>query len=181
MEFLETQLAGAYLIRIKRIEDERGFFARVWCGDEFRRVGLNPSLAQVNVGFSRRLGTVRGMHFQVSPFREAKLVRCTQGAIYDVIVDLREDSPTRGRWLGYELSADNRMMLYAPEGFAHGYQTLCDNSEMYYHASVPYAPASARGIRFNDPAIGIKWPLPPSIVSDADARWPDFSAAIKQA
>lgn len=176
MEFQETELPGAYLVRLKRIEDERGFFARAWCGEEFRRAGLNPSLSQINVGFSRRLGTVRGMHFQVSPFGEAKLVRCTQGAIFDVIVDLREDSSTRGRWFGYELSAENRMMLYLPEGFAHGYQTLCDNTEMYYHASVPYAPAAARGIRFNDPAIGIKWPLPPSIISDADAKWPDYDA-----
>jgi dTDP-4-dehydrorhamnose 3,5-epimerase len=130
-------------------------------------------MVQLNVGFSHRKGTLRGLHYQVPPHQEAKLIRCTRGAVFDVIVDLRPDSPTRGQWIGAELSEENSLMLYAPEGFAHGYQTLVDNTETYYLTSASYAASAARGVRYNDPAFGISWPLPVSVVSDADRRWPD--------
>lgn len=130
-------------------------------------------MVQLNVGFSHKKGTVRGMHYQDKPHQEAKLVRCTRGAIYDVIIDLCPDSPTRGQWYGAELTADNTTMLYAPEGFAHGYQTLADNTEMYYMTSATYASAAARGVRYNDPAFGIQWPLPVTVISDQDQKWPD--------
>jgi dTDP-4-dehydrorhamnose 3,5-epimerase len=174
MEFTETSLKGAWLIRLKKNEDERGYFARAWCREEFARHGLNPDMVQLNTGFSRRRGTVRGMHFQVAPNAEAKLIRCVRGAIYDVIVDLRQESPTFRKWLGVEVTADNGLMVYCPEGFAHGYQTLLDDTETYYLTSAPYAPAAARGVRHDDPAFGIKWPLPITIVSLADQGWPAF-------
>ena len=131
MEFTETPLKGACVVRLRKIEDDRGYFARAWCRDEFLQQGLNPAMVQLNVGFSHRRGTVRGMHYQLAPHAEAKFIRCTRGAIYDVIIDLREGSPTFGRWYGLELTPDNGLMLYAPEGFAHGYQTLQDDTEMY--------------------------------------------------
>ena len=131
MEFTETTLKGAYVVRLRKIEDDRGHFARAWCRDEFLQQGLNPAMVQLNVGFSHRRGTMRGMHYQLAPHAEAKFIRCTRGAIYDVIIDLRERSPTLGRWYGLELSPDNGLMVYAPEGFAHGYQTLQDDTEMY--------------------------------------------------
>lgn len=174
MEFIETSLRGAFVVRPKRIEDERGYFGRAWCREEFLEHGLNPQMAQLNVGFSHRRGTVRGMHYQVAPHAEAKFVRCTRGGMYDVIIDLREDSPTRGEWYGVELTADNGIMIYAPEGFAHGYQTLQDDTEMYYLTSAMYAPGSARGVRFDDPRFGIQWPLPVSMISVADRSWPDY-------
>ena len=129
MEFTETPLKGACVVRLRKIEDERGYFARAWCCDEFVQQGLAPAMVQLNVGFSHRRGTVRGMHYQLAPHAEAKFIRCTRGAIYDVIIDLRERSPTFGRWYGLELAPDNGLMLYAPEGFAHGYQTLQDDTE----------------------------------------------------
>ena len=174
MEFVETALKGAYLVRPRRIEDDRGFFARAWCRDEFAGHLLNPSIAQLNVAFSRRKGTLRGLHHQHEPHAEAKLVRCTRGAVYDVIVDLRADSPTRGQWFGAELTADNGTMLYVPEGFAHGYQTLADDTEIYYLTSVPYAPEAASGVRYDDEGFGIKWPLPVAVISHADRTWPDY-------
>ena len=174
MEFTETPLKGACVVRLRKIEDDRGYFARAWCRDEFLQQGLNPAMVQLNVGFSHRRGTVRGMHYQLAPHAEAKFIRCTRGAIYDVIIDLRQDSPTIGQWYGIELSPDNGLMLYAPEGFAHGYQTLQDNTEMYYLTSVPYAPAAARGARYDDPTFGVIWPLPVSLISVADRQWPDF-------
>lgn len=174
MEFEPTPLAGAFLVRPKKLADARGFFARVWCTEEFRQHGLNPTIVQINTGLSHKAGTLRGMHFQQAPHAEAKFIRCTRGAIYDVIVDLRPDSPTRGRWVGYELTAENGHMLYAPEGFAHGYQTLCDDAEMYYTTSAMYAGGAARGVRFDDPAFGIVWPRPVSVISDADRGWPDY-------
>jgi dTDP-4-dehydrorhamnose 3,5-epimerase len=174
MEFVETPLTGAYLVRQQRIADHRGFFARAFCQHEFGAAGLQAQLAQLNVGFSPAAGTIRGLHYQEAPHAEAKFMRCTRGAIFDVVVDLRHDSPTRGRWYGVELNADTGDMLYAPEGFAHGYQTLEPNTEMYYLTSAFYAAASARGIRFDDPAIGIRWPLSVTAISDADRRWPDF-------
>src|SRR5262245_60612405 len=174
MEFSETKLKGAFLISLKKIQDQRGFFARTWCSEEFGKHGLNPNVAQVNVAFNHTKGTLRGMHFQHPPHQEAKLIRCTRGRIYDVIVDLRPDSPTRGQWHGAELDAENHQMRYAPEGFAHGYQTLADNTEMYYMTSCPYAPSAAAGVPHDDPAFGIKWPLPVSLISDADRKWPLF-------
>ena len=147
MIFTETRLAGAYLIEPERIEDERGFFARTWCRDEFERHGLNPRLVQCNVSYNARRGTLRGMHYQAKPHEEAKLVRCTRGAIYDVIVDLRPDSPTYRQWVAAELTAENRRMLYIPEGFAHGFQTLADETEVFYQMSELFHPESARGVR----------------------------------
>lgn len=174
MEFEPTRLAGAYLVRQKKLVDARGYFARVWCSEEFRQHGLDPTIVQINTGLSHKAGTLRGMHYQEAPHAEAKFVRCTRGAIFDVVVDLRPDSPTRGQWVGYELTAENGLMLYAPQGFAHGYQTLCDDSEMYYTTTALYAGSAARGVRFDDPAFGIAWPLPVSVISDADRGWPDY-------
>jgi dTDP-4-dehydrorhamnose 3,5-epimerase len=174
MEFRETKLKGAFLILLKRIEDERGYFARAWCSAEFAGRGLTSSISQINVGFSPSKGTLRGLHYQEAPHAESKLVRCTRGAIWDVIVDLRPGSPTRGQWVGAELTADNANMIFAPEGFAHGYQTLCDDTEVGYLTSQPYAPQAARGVRYNDPSLGIAWPLPPRLISRSDESWPDF-------
>jgi dTDP-4-dehydrorhamnose 3,5-epimerase len=175
MEFTETRLKGAFVIDLRRIADHRGFFGRGWCRDEMAQHGLIPDMVQLNVGFNHQKGTVRGMHFQDPPHQEAKLVRCTRGAIIDVIVDLRPDSPTHRQWLGVELTADNHTMLYVPEGVAHGYQTLTDDAEMYYMTSASYAPAAARGVRYNDPAFGIAWPLAVTAISDVDAKWPDYA------
>lgn len=174
MEFEETELAGAYLVRQKKLVDARGYFARVWCTEEFRQHGLDPTIVQINTGLSHAKGTLRGMHYQLAPHAEAKFMRCTRGAIYDVIVDLRPESATCGRWVGYELTAESGDMLYAPAGFAHGYQTLCADAEMYYTTSAMYAGASARGVRFDDPAFGIAWPLPVTVISDADRSWPKW-------
>lgn len=161
MKFAPTALAGAFVIELETSSDERGFFARSFCRDEFSARGLDPEVAQCNISLSRAAGTLRGMHYQSAPRAEAKLVRCTAGAIYDVIVDLRGGSPTYRRWFGVELSAANRRMLYAPEGIAHGFQTLADDTEVHYQMSQPYDPAAARGIRWDDPAIGIVWPPAP--------------------
>lgn len=176
MKFIATELGGAYLIELERMEDERGFFARTFCRDEFAAHGLRPTFVQCNVSFNARRGTVRGMHFQEKPHEEAKLVRCTRGAIYDVILDLRKGSRTHKRWTAVELTADNGRMLYVPEGFAHGFQTLEDNSEVFYQMSEMYHSESARGVRWNDPAFGIRWPLPSPILSERDARFADFEA-----
>ena len=147
MKFIETKLAGAYIIELDLIKDTRGFFARSWCQEEFAKHGLNPNLVQCNISFNHQKGTLRGMHYQIKPHEEAKLVRCTQGKIYDVIIDLRTNSTTYKQWFGVELSAANRKMLYIPEGFAHGFQTLEDHSEVFYQMSNFYHPESARGIR----------------------------------
>jgi dTDP-4-dehydrorhamnose 3,5-epimerase len=178
MEFTETTLKGTYLVRPQRHEDERGHFARAWCGDEFREHGLRGQMVQLNVGLSRQRGTLRGLHYQAAPHAEAKFVRCTRGAIYDVIVDLRRESPTFGKWVGAELTADNGLMLYSPEGFAHGCQSLEDNTEFYYLTSVAYVPEAARGLRYDDPVLGIQWPLPVSSISAVDRQWPDFASAL---
>jgi dTDP-4-dehydrorhamnose 3,5-epimerase len=174
VEFTETKLKGAFLISLKKIQDDRGFFARGWCREEFTRHGLNADMVQLNVGFSRSKGTLRGLHYQNPPQQEGKFVRCTRGAIFDVIVDLRPDSPTHRQWFGAELTADNGLMLYSPEGFAQGYQTLEADSEMYYLTSGYYLPTAARGVRYNDPAFQISWPLPVAAISDADKNWPDY-------
>lgn len=175
MLFFEAPIPGAFTVRQKRLSDDRGFFARGWCTEEFRRHGLNPSMVQLNVSFSPLAGTIRGMHYQLAPDAEAKFICCTRGAVFDVVVDLRPDSPAFGRWFGAELTAENDTMLYAPEGCAHGYQTLVDNTATYYLTSAAFAPASARGVRYNDPAFGITWPQPVTMVSKPDQSWPDFA------
>ncbi len=174
MIFTETPLTGAYLIDLERREDERGFFARSWCQEEFSRHGLETRLVQCNISFNMRRGTLRGMHYQAEPYPEAKLVRCTMGAIYDVIIDLRPASPTFKKWFGVELTAENRRALYVPVGFAHGFQTLVDNSEVFYQMSEFFHPECARGVRWNDPCFGIVWPVNPPILSRRDQCYEDF-------
>ena len=169
MKFIETPLKGAYLIEIEPISDHRGFFARSWCEQEFGDQGLNSNLVQCNISFNTKKGTLRGMHYQIKPHEEAKLVRCTQGSIYDVIIDIRPDSPTFKLWHGLNLSGLNRKMLYIPGGFAHGFQTLEDNTEVFYQMSNFYHGESARGIKWDDPDVGIDWILKDNlIISDRD-------------
>ncbi|MDO9028023.1 MAG: dTDP-4-dehydrorhamnose 3,5-epimerase [Candidatus Roizmanbacteria bacterium] len=174
MLFTETKLKGAFIIDIEPREDERGFFARSWCEDEFKRHGLNPRLAQCNISFNKQRGTLRGMHYQAAPFPEAKLVRCTMGAIYDVIIDLRAGSPTFKQWFSVELSAENRRALYIPEDFAHGFQTLTDNTEVFYQMTEFYHPECARGVRWDDPVFGVVWPTESQIISRQDSEFADF-------
>lgn len=174
MLFTETKIKGAYILEAERIVDERGFFARTWAQDEFVAHGLNPDLAQCNASYNHHKGTVRGMHWQEPPHAETKLVRCTQGGIYDAIVDIRADSPTYRQWVGVELTAENRRALYIPEGCAHGFQTLEDATEVFYMITEYYAPAAARGMRWNDPAINLTWPLEITVISDRDAHYPDW-------
>jgi dTDP-4-dehydrorhamnose 3,5-epimerase len=174
MIFRETELKGAFILDPERIEDERGFFARSWCREEMEARGLSADLAQCNISYNARKGTLRGMHYQLPPHAEVKLVRCTMGAIHDVIIDLRAGSPTFRRWVGVDLTADNRRMLYIPEGFAHGFQTLEDDSEVFYQISAYYHPDSARGVRWNDPAIGITWPMSPTVICARDASYGDL-------
>lgn len=172
MKFLATPLEGAFVVELARIEDERGFFARSFCQEEFRAHGLSPVVAQCNVSWNQRKGTLRGLHFQAKPHEEAKLVRCTRGAIWDVIVDLRNESPTRLRWHAVELNAGNRLGLYIPEGFAHGFQTLQDDSEVLYQMAESYHPGLARGVCWNDLKIGVAWPLANPILSERDLSYP---------
>jgi dTDP-4-dehydrorhamnose 3,5-epimerase len=172
MIFTETPLAGAYLIDMTRTADERGFFARTFCAAEFAAQGLTAPVSQCSVSFNARRGTLRGLHFQVAPHDEAKLVRCTRGAIFDAIVDIRETSPTHLRWFGAELTAANHRSLYIPQGFAHGFLSLADDTEVFYMISEPYAPGYARGLRWNDPALGIRWPGQPAVIAARDAEYP---------
>lgn len=174
MRFTELPVAGAFLVEPVAVEDERGFFARTFCRDELAARGLDGSLAQCSVSFNHRRGTLRGLHFQAAPHEEVKLVRCTRGAIFDVLVDLRPDSPTFRRHAAITLSAENRAQAYIPRGVAHGFQTLEESSEVFYQISVPYAPSSARGFRFDDPAFGILWPLPVEVISARDLALPRF-------
>ncbi len=174
MNLFETELKGAYLIEWEAIEDERGLFARTFCRQEFAALGLNSDIVQANISRNRRRGTLRGMHYQVEPAAEAKLVQCVRGALFDVIIDLRPQSETYCRWVGVELGDHNRRLLYVPEGFAHGFQTLEDDTTVYYLMTEFYAPQYARGVRWNDPAFGIKWPLPGPIISEKDSKLPDF-------
>jgi len=166
--FREAPLAGAFLVELDRRPDDRGYFARSFCVDEFAAHGLPTAVIQCNVSFNRTRGTLRGMHFQRAPMAEAKLVRCTRGAIYDVIVDLRPESTTYCRWYGFELTEQNGSALFIPEGFAHGFQTLADNSEVFYQMFAGYSPEHADGVRWDDPAFGIVWPLPVSSMAEKD-------------
>ena len=177
MIFTATQLDDAWLIDLEPREDERGFFARIWCRHELAAQGLDTEIAQENLSFNRYRGTVRGLHFQRPPHEETKIVRCTRGEIFDVIVDLRPQSPTYLRWQGFELTAENHKALYVPKGFAHGFQTLVDDAEIVYQISEFYAPNSAGGHRYDDAAFGVAWPLPVTMISERDLSWPAFNAA----
>ena len=174
MLFTETKLKGAFIIEPERLVDERGFFARTWCHREFAARGLNPRLVQMSIVFSKKKGTLRGMHYQVAPYEEVKIARCTRGAIYDVIIDLRPESPTFKESVGVILSAENRTMLYVPERFAQGYQTLEDDTEVLYQMSEFYVPECARGVRWNDSAFAIEWPPAERIIVERDQNYPDF-------
>ena len=172
--FRPTILSGAYVIELEWLEDERGFFARTWCRREFERNGLNGDLVQCSISHNRKIGTLRGMHYQRRPHEETKLIRCTRGAVFDAIIDLREDSPTFKEWTSVRLTADEGNMLYVPEGFAHGFQTLTDDTELFYQMSQSYASQSAACVRWNDPAFGIAWPLAVSMISHKDNTCPDY-------
>lgn len=173
MQFIETEVAGVFTIDPERIEDERGFFARTWCREEFESHGLVAALEQGNVSYNRHLGTLRGMYYQIPPHEEAKLMRCTMGAVYDVALDLRRDSPTFGLHAATVLTALNRRMLYVPKGCAHGFLTLEDHTEVAYQMSDPYVPGSGRGVRWDDPAFGIPWPSTVRVIADRDRTYPD--------
>jgi dTDP-4-dehydrorhamnose 3,5-epimerase len=179
--FTKTPLGGAYVIDIEKRQDQRGFFTRTWCRNEFEAHGLNPNLVQINTTLSITKGTVRGMHYQLPPYQEVKVVRCTRGALYDVMIDLRPESPTYRQWFGVELTAENYRMLYVPEGFAHGSQTLTDQTELCYQTSQFYSPEGARGVRFDDPAFQIKWPIEVQAISDVDKSWPLLASEVQEA
>ena len=172
MRFTETRLEGAFIIDVERREDERGFFARTFCAREFGEHGLNATFVQCHTSYNRTRGTLRGMHYQASPAAESKLVRCTSGAIYDVIVDLRIDSPTYLKHVGVELNGDNHRQLYIPEMFAHGFITLTPDAEIAYQVGAFYSPEHERGLRFDDPALGIEWGMPVQVISQKDRNWP---------
>ena len=174
MIFSETKLKGAYLLEPEPVVDQRGSFARVFCRDRFSEHGLADEFAQNSISENLKRGTLRGMHYQVEPAAEVKLVQCFRGALFDVIIDLRPDSETYCQWYGVELSAGNRCLLYVPKGFAHGFQTLVDDTAIYYMISAAYAPKYARGVRWNDPAFGIKWPLSEPVISEKDKLLPDY-------
>ncbi len=174
MRFQETKLEGLWLIELEPVSDNRGFFVRTFCEREFVAHGLHTSFVQHSTSHTVARGSIRGMHFQRAPASEVKVVSCLKGAIYDVVIDLRASSPTHGRWQGFELSAENRRRLYIPVGFAHGFQTLTDDVEVGYLISEFYAPEAAAGVRFDDPAFGITWPQPVTVISDKDRNWPDF-------
>jgi dTDP-4-dehydrorhamnose 3,5-epimerase len=172
--FTETELKGAFILDVKKLEDERGFFGRSFCQKEFEEHGMTPHVVQANVSYNKVKGTLRGMHYQVSPYEETKLVRCVRGAIYDVIIDLRKNSPTYTKWIGVELRESSYRMLFLPEGFAHGFITLEDDTEVTYQVSQFYTPGSERGIRWNDPAFNIKWPIEPVVISEKDRQHDDY-------
>jgi dTDP-4-dehydrorhamnose 3,5-epimerase len=178
MIFSETPLAGAYLIDLEPRADERGFNARAWCAREFAEHGLEARPEQSNVIFNHRRGTLRGLHYQLEPFAETKLFRCITGAIFDVIVDLREESPTFRQWFGVELTAASRRMLYVPRRFAQGFLTLTDDTELLYQVTACHTPVAERGIRYDDPAFAIRWPSAPVVMSAKDSQWPDFAASL---
>lgn len=176
MRFQQLSLPGAYLVEIDRLEDERGFFARTFCEEEFAKAGLISRFPQASVSYNARRGTVRGMHFQAAPHEETKLVRCITGAVYDIITDLRPSSPAYCRSLGVELSALNRSALYIPKGFAHGFQSLTGDAELLYMIDTTYVPGAARGVRWTDPAFNIAWPAPVTVISERDLAFPDWPA-----
>jgi len=174
MIFNKTDFKGVFIIEIEKQTDERGFFARTWDKKKFEEHGLNSKLVQCNVSFNKEKGILRGMHYQIAPYEEAKLIRCTRGKIFDVIIDLRPESNTFKQWFGVEISDENYKMLYVPEGFAHGFQTLEDNTEVFYQMSETFMPDYARGIRYNDSIFDIKWPITPPIISEKDRIYPSF-------
>ena len=174
MKFLETPLKGAFIIDLEKREDGRGFFARAWCQEEFESNGIYRLPVQANMSFNKKGGTMRGMHYQAAPYQESKLIRCIRGSIYDVIIDLRKDSPTYKQWFGLELNDENRTMLFVPEDFAHGFLALKDNSEVMYQVSAFYNFGSERIIRYNDPSFNIKWPIEVNVISEKDINTPDF-------
>jgi dTDP-4-dehydrorhamnose 3,5-epimerase len=174
MIFQELAIAGVYLIEPEEVHDQRGFFARTWCQQEFAQQGLHDRLTQCNISFNHRRGTLRGMHYQAAPYGEVKLVRCTAGAIYDVVVDVRADSPTFSQWVAVELTAVNRRQLYIPIGVAHGFLTLADATEVFYQMAGNYQATAACGLRWNDPALGIEWPQDPVVINDRDRQYPNF-------
>ncbi|TWT87506.1 dTDP-4-dehydrorhamnose 3,5-epimerase [Pseudobythopirellula maris] len=177
MIFEETPLSGAYVIDLEKRGDDRGFFARVFCENEFGELDLAQNFLQVNNSLTTDRGALRGMHYQLAPHAETKVVRCIKGSLWDCIIDLRFDSPTFGEWYGIELSAENRRMLYVPKGFAHGFITLEPSTEALYFVDEFYAPQAERGVRYNDPRFGIEWPIEPVVLSEKDASWPDFDEA----
>lgn len=174
MKFHPTPLKDAFVIELEKRGDERGFFARAFCVNEFDQHGIDRNVVQINNSLSAHKHTLRGMHYQLAPHAETKIVRCIRGALYDVIIDLREDSPTFGKWFGAELTAENRNMMVVPKGFAHGFLTLEDNTEALYLVTAFYAPQAERGLRYNDPRFSIQWPHEPVVISDKDKSWPDF-------
>ncbi len=178
MKYQATAVEGAFVVSLEPRGDERGFFSRVFCADEFGRQGLEASVAQVNTSVSAHAGTLRGMHYQVAPHGEAKLVKCIRGSVFDVVVDLRKDSPTYGRWAGETLSAENRLMMYAPKGCAHGFLTLEDGTEMLYTASTPYQGAAERILRWDDPRFAVVWPRSPAVLSPKDQDAADYDPAL---
>lgn len=175
MIFRKLELVGAYEILPEKIEDERGFFARTFCQKEFEKQNIPCNIVQCNTSFNKKKGTLRGMHFQIPPFEEIKIVRCTKGAIFDVIIDLRKDSPTFKKWIGLKLSEKNQKLLYIPKGFAHGFQTLENNCKVFYQVSAFYEPSADRGVRWDDPAFGILWPIPVEVISQKDSTHPLIS------
>lgn len=180
MKFEGTRLPGAFVIGLEKREDERGFFSRTWCRREFAEHGLVSRIVQANLSYNRRRGTLRGLHYQIDPHSEVKVVRCSRGAIFDVVIDLRPGSPTYMQWVGVELRSDDYRMLYVPENFAHGFLTLEDDTEVVYQVSEFYAPEAERGIRYDDPAFDIRWPLAVSVISDKDGTWPDWTASLER-
>lgn len=172
--FNETKLKGAFLIELEKFEDLRGFFARSWDKKEFEKKGLNSNVVQCSISYSKKKGALRGLHYQIAPYEETKLVRCTKGKIFDVIVDLRQDSNTFKKWMGFELSAESYKMVYIPEGFAHGFQTLDNDSEIFYQISQYYMPEYYRGVKWDDPAFNINWPLEISVISEKDSSYQPF-------
>jgi dTDP-4-dehydrorhamnose 3,5-epimerase len=172
VRFEPTPLAGAYIIEAEPVEDERGCFARLWCAEEARRLGLMPEVAQCSLSHNRLRGTLRGLHFQLPPHAEVKVVRCVRGALFDVLVDLRPDSPTFGGWFATELTSENLRATYIPAGFAHGFQALEDDTDVFYQISTPYRAEARHGVRWDDPILAISWPLPPMVISERDAGWP---------
>jgi len=180
MIFTETDLSGAYIIEIDRLEDERGFFGRTWDQKEFEKHGLNSKIVQCNISYNKEKGTLRGMHYQLNPFEEAKIIRCVKGKIYDVIIDIRPESKNFKKWFGVELTENNYKMIYIPEGFAHGFQSLVDKTEVFYQMTQLYMKKYARGIKWNDEDVGIKWPMTNVILSKRDSQLPTLNEQLKE-